>query len=259
MERYFSLALLLALLLAIYSCPAFADTEGVIIEDIELEAPELRQSDLVELDGIGLLDTDLLTDLVTGEDTISAEYPDSASDVIQNDSSSNYSLSETSITIGEKEKYTKLTVNATTSNGKSPKITWRSGNKKIAKVNSKTGKITGVKKGSTTIYAKIEGQKKEIKCKVKVLKAPKKKNFSISPQNGSLKVGQIGQYEITFDSGYGGSFTFSSSDTSIASIDENGVVTANSPGTCDITATMYNEVERTVSLQVLSNGSSESE
>ena len=131
MERYISLALLLALLLAIYSCPAFADTEGVIIEDIELEAPELRQSDLVELDGIGLLDTDLLTDLVTGEDTISAEYPDSASDVIQNDSSSNYSLSETSITIGEKEKYTKLTVNATTSNGKSPKITWRSGNKKI--------------------------------------------------------------------------------------------------------------------------------
>ena len=259
MERYISLALLLALLLATCSCPAFADTEGVIIEDIELEAPELRQSDLVELDGIGLLDTDLLTDLVTGEDTFSAGYPDSASDVIQNDSSSNYSLSETSITIGEKEKYTKLTVNATTSNGKSPKITWRSGNKKIAKVNSKTGKITGVKKGSTTIYAKIEGQKKEIKCKVKVLKAPKKKNFSISPQNGSLKVGQIGQYEITFDSGYGGSFTFSSSDTSIASIDENGVVTANSPGTCDITATMYNEVERTVSLQVLSNGSSESE
>jgi hypothetical protein len=88
MERYFSLALLLALLLATCSCPAFADTEGVIIEDLELEAPELRQSDLVELDGIGLLDTDLLTDLVTGEDTISAEYPDSASDVIQNDSSS---------------------------------------------------------------------------------------------------------------------------------------------------------------------------
>ena len=259
MERYLSLALLLALLLATCSCPAFADTEGVIIEDIEFEVPEFQQSDELELDGTGLLDTDLLTDLVTGGDALPGESTDPASDVIQNDSNSNYSLSETSITIGEKENYTKLTVNAPTSNGKSPKITWRSGNKKIAKVNSKTGKITGVKKGRTTIYAKVEGQKKEIKCKVKVLKAPKKKNFSISPQNGSLKVGQVGQYEIKFDSGYGGSFTFSSSDTGIAYIDENGVVTANSPGTCDITVTMYNEVERTVSLQVLDNGSSESE
>ena len=259
MERYLSLALLLALLLATCSCTAFADTEGVIIEDIEFEVPEFQQSDELELDGTGLLDTDLLTDLVTGGDALPGESTDPASDVIQNDSNSNYSLSETSITIGEKENYTKLTVNAPTSNGKSPKIRWRSGNKKIAKVNSKTGKITGVKKGSTTIYAKVEGQKKEIKCKVKVLKAPKKKNFSISPQNGSLKVGQVGQYEIKFDSGYGGSFTFSSSDTGIAYIDENGVVTANSPGTCDITVTMYNEVERTVSLQVLDNGSSESE
>ena len=259
MERYLSLALLLALLLATCSCPAFADTEGVVIEDIEIEAPELQQSDMLELDDLGSLDTDLLTDLVAGADAFSGESTNPASDVIQNDSNTNYSLSETSITIGEKEKYTKLTVNTPTSNGKSPKITWRSGNKKIAKVNSKTGKITGIKKGSTTIYAKIEGQKKEIKCKVKVLKAPKKKNFSISPQNGSLKVGQVGQYEIKFDSGYGGSFTFSSSDTGIAYIDENGVVTANSPGTCDITVTMYNDVERTVSLQVLSNGSSESE
>ena len=111
----------------------------------------------------------------------------------------------------------------TASNGKSPKITWRSANKKIAKVNSKTGKITGVKKGKTTIYAKVEGCKKEIKCKVKVLKSPQKKNFSISPKNGSLKVGQVGQYKIDFDSGYGGSFTFSSSDPEIASIDEKGL------------------------------------
>lgn len=259
MERYLSLALLLALLLATCSCPAFADTEEVLIEDIELDQSDLQQSDLLELDSTGLLDTDLLTDLLTGEDALSGESADQASDAIQNSSSSDYSLSETSITIGVKENYTKLTVNTPTSNGKAPKITWRSGNKKIAKVNSKTGKITGVKKGSTNIYAKIEGQKKEIKCKVKVLKAPKKKNFSISPQNGSLKVGQVGQYEIKFDRGYGGSFSFSSSDTGIAYIDENGVVTANSPGTCDITVTMYNEVSRTVSLQVLANGSSESE
>ena len=147
----------------------------------------------------------------------------------------------------------------TASNGKSPKIKWRSANKKIAKVDSKTGKITGVKKGKTTVYAKIEGYKKEIKCKVKVLKAPKARNFSISPKNGSLKVGQVGQYKIDFDSGYGGSFTFSSSDPEIASIDEKGLVTAVAPGTCKITATMYNDVSHTVSLQVLDSGSSEND
>ena len=97
------------------------------------------------------------------------------------------------------------------------------------------------------------------KCKVKVLKAPKKKNFSISPQNGSLRVGQTGQYKIKFDKGYGGSFTFESSDTNVAQIDENGVVTAIATGTCNITVTMYNEAQRTVSLQVIGNGSSQSE
>lgn len=254
MERCLCLALLLALLLATVSCPAFAETEGIIIEDMEVAEDDIPLSDELVLDDLDLVDGDLLADLDSGEAAESEEYGNQS-----NDSSTKYSLSESSITIGEKEKYTKLTVTMNASNGETPKITWRSGNKKIAKVNSKTGKITGVKKGSTTIYAKVEGCKKEIKCKVKVLKAPKKKNFSISPKNGSLKVGQVGQYTLKFDSGYGGGFTFSSSDESIASIDTNGLVTAIAPGTCQITATLYNDVERTVTLQVLSNGSSQSD
>jgi cell wall-associated NlpC family hydrolase len=206
------------------------------------------------LDDLDLVDGNLLADLETGETAEPAEYGSQS-----NGSGSKYALSETSITIGVKEKYTKLTVTMNASNDETPKITWRSGNKKIAKVNSKTGKITGVKKGKTTIYAKVEGYKKEIKCKVNVLKSPKARNFSISPKNGSLKVGQIGQYKIDFDHGYGGSFIFSSSDPEIASIDEKGLVTAIAPGTCKIKATMYNDVSHTVSLQVLDSGSSENE
>lgn len=260
MERYLCLALLLALIITMASCPAFAETDGVILEETELEEPILLLPDELDLSEQFDLDGELITDLETDEDALFAgETIEPVSGGFQSDNSSNYGLSASSITIGEKEAYTKLTVTMNVSNSESPRITWRSGNRRIAKVNSKTGKVTGVKKGKTTIYAKVEGCKKEIKCKVNVLKSPKKKNFSISPQNGSLKVGQVGQYQIKFDSGYGGSFSFSSSDEEVAFIDEKGLVTALAPGNCNITVTMYNEVEKTVSLQVLDSGSSENE
>ena len=264
MERNLRLALLWVLLLALASYPAFAETDGLVIEDLEVEAADGLSSD--ELDADGLLDLDgaLLDGLLADDDPEQAqpdeEDPDSSSGV-QANATTNYVLNASSIKIGVKEKYTKLKVTTATDNANDddmPKVTWRSANKKIAKVNSRTGKITGVKKGTTTIYAKIDGYK-EIKCKVKVLKSPKKKNFSISPENGSLRVGQTGEYKITFDKGYGGSFTFSSSDPDVATIDENGLVTAISAGTCDISVTMYNGAARTVTLEVLGRGSSQSE
>ena len=268
MERLLSLALLLALILTTVCSPAVAESDEILTGDTALAESDILPSGDFELDEADILDNDLPIDLEAQIDL--QPDPEAATDVqpddgegeppqagILSNGESKPRLSESSITIGVEEQYTKLVVLTNASNDSSPKIKWRSANKKIAKVNSKTGKITGVKKGKTTIYAKVEGYSKEIKCKVNVLKAPKKKNFSISPKNGSLKVGQVGQYTLKFDSGYGGGFTFSSSDPSIAEIDENGLVTAISPGTCEITATLYNEVERTVSLQVLKNGSSE--
>ena len=256
MLRYLSLALVIALLLITVNCAAFAET----IEDLDIEGTSSTDIDILQSDEMDLEALTLLSDLVTDGIPVNTEGETSSSDgSIQDNKSAAPTLTASSISIGVKEKYTKLKVQMTTSNAKAPKIKWRSANKKIAKVDSNTGKITGVKKGKTTIYAKVEGYKKEIKCKVNVLKSPKARNFSISPKNGSLKVGQVGQYLIKFDSGYGGSFTFSSSNPEIASIDENGLVTAVAPGTCKIKATMYNEVSHTVSLQVLDSGSSENE
>lgn len=259
MERYFSLALLLALLLTTVNSIAFAQTEDIGIEEAEFVESDVRLNNELDLRELDIVDLDLSSDLEADSNTQFTDEECESSDIAYQPNKSGPVLTATSITIGEKEKYTKLKVEMISSNGDSPKITWRSANKKIAKVDSKTGKVTGVKKGKTTIYAKVKGYKKEIKCKVNVLKAPKKEKFSISPENGSLKVGQIGQYKIVFKDGYGGSFTFSSSDPEIASIDEKGLVTAVAPGTCKITVTMYNEVSRTVSLQVLGAGSSENE
>ena len=259
MERYISLALLLALLLATVNCTALAEAEDVRIDDADFTESEVLAVDAIDLGDLDILDVDLLNDPEADDSLQLAAEEGEPSDEAFQTNKSNPKLTSTSISIGVKEKYTKLKVEMISNNGKSPKIKWRSANKKIAKVDSKTGKVTGVKKGKTTIYAKVEGYKKEIKCKVNVLKAPKAKNFSISPKNGSLKVGDVGQYKIDFDSGYGGSFTFSSSDPEIATIDEKGLVTAVAPGTCKITVTMYNEVSHTVSLQVLGSGSSEND
>ena len=46
------------------------------------------------------------------------------------------------------------------------KVTYKSSNKKIAKVNS-SGKVTGVKKGTVKITISCNGTKKVVKVKVK--------------------------------------------------------------------------------------------
>lgn len=71
------------------------------------------------------------------------------------------SVNKTKVTVKRKKSYT---VKAKAVPNK--KITWSSKNKKIATVNSK-GKITGKKKGTTYIYAKVNGLKKTIKVTVK--------------------------------------------------------------------------------------------
>lgn len=74
------------------------------------------------------------------------------------------SISKTKITVTKGKTYTLKM------NGTKQKVTWSSSSKKIAIVNSK-GKITAVKKGTTTIKAKVGG--KTYSCKV-VVQEPKK-------------------------------------------------------------------------------------
>ena len=164
-------------------------------------------------------------------------------------------LNKTSISIGVKEVYIDLLAELTPPDGEltcAQTITWSSSNKKIAKVNSVTGAITGVKDGSCTIKAVVPGGK-SAQCKVKVLKAPGKKQVSISPANGSLNVGQNGQYKITMTKGYGGSLIYESSNTDVATIDNSGIVTALAAGKTVITVTTYNGIKKTATLVVNSD------
>ena len=64
----------------------------------------------------------------------------------------------------QKGKSKKLQVKVKNADGK--KITYKSGNKKVAKVSS-SGKITGVRKGNTTITVKCNGISRKVKVTVK--------------------------------------------------------------------------------------------
>jgi uncharacterized protein YjdB len=118
-----------------------------------------------------------------------------------------------------------LYVIAITTNGAMP--TWRSSSSKIASVNT-YGKITAKKAGTATITAKIKNG--EASCKVTVNRT----KLTISDTVISMERGSTCQ--LTATTSNSSHITWKSSKKSIASIDENGCVTAVKPGETTITA-----------------------
>lgn len=104
------------------------------------------------------------------------------------------------------------------------KFKWTSSNKKVATVSSK-GIVTAKKKGKTTITAK-KG-KTTYKCKL-IVETPK-----LSKKTASLSVGKFYQFKV---SGTKQKIKWTSSDSSVVSINSKGKVTAQKAGTVFITA-----------------------
>lgn len=104
------------------------------------------------------------------------------------------------------------------------KFKWTSSNKKVATVSSK-GIVTAKKKGKTTITAK-KG-KITHKCKL-IVETPK-----LSKKTASLSVGKSYQFKV---SGTKQKIKWTSSDSSVVSINSKGKVTAKKAGTVFITA-----------------------
>ena len=106
----------------------------------------------------------------------------------------------------------------------SKKPTFTSSDSKVVSVNT-YGKITAKKAGSATITAKTKNA--EASCKVTVTKT--KVKTSLTLENGESAV-------LTAVSSTGHKVTWKSAKTSIASVSENGKVTAKKPGTTTVTA-----------------------
>ena len=139
-------------------------------------------------------------------------------------------------------------------------ITWNSSDTSIATV-GENGKITAVGKGQCTITATTSNGKTAT-CNITVINSAPE---SITLNKQTLQLDLNGTKEETLqatilpnDSYVNTNITWSSSDTSIATVDENGKVTAIGQGQCTITATTINgktaECKIEVNLNVDTNG-----
>lgn len=116
---------------------------------------------------------------------------------------------------------------AVTTTGEMPH--WKSSSSKIASVNT-YGKVTAKKPGTVTITAKIKNG--EATCKVTV----KKTTITLSQTSVSLERGET--LRLSASTSNHSSVTWKSSKKSIATVDENGLVTGMKPGETTITASV---------------------
>lgn len=129
----------------------------------------------------------------------------------------------------------------TDNNGKkisASKLTWSSNNKKIATVSS-NGVVKGVKKGKAVITGKLKGTNKKVQCVFTIYNI--KNSLELSHANMTLTAGETEAISVDIcrvdqtstDPSW---VTFSSSNSSVASIDAKGRVKAKKAGTATITA-----------------------
>lgn len=139
--------------------------------------------------------------------------------------------------------------------GTTKKVTWKSSNKKVATVTSK-GKVTAKKKGKATITAKVSGKK--YTCKVTVKEVALK---SISLNKTSLTLEKGNKYTLSVkykpsNTTVNKKVSWSSSNSSVATVDKNGNIYASSAGKATITAKVGNKTAKcvvTVQNSIVSN------
>ena len=147
------------------------------------------------------------------------------------------SLSRTSASI-KSGATLQLTCTLKPDNVTSKDVKWSSSNTSIATVDSK-GVVTAVKVGTATITATTtDGTNLSATCKVTV-DPVLATSISLNHTSASIKSGAILQLTCTLkpDNVTSKTVKWSSSDTGIATVDNNGVVTAVKVGTATITAT----------------------
>ena len=125
---------------------------------------------------------------------------------------------------------TSMTLSATASPSGSA-IVWSSSNAKVATV-TQDGVVTGVKKGSAYIYAKIQDTKIQAKCKVTV-SGP---TITMSESKATIYVGITKQLSAAPAPDASAAIVWSTSNKKVATVSQDGVVTGVKKGTAYIYA-----------------------
>ena len=256
LKRWFCLAIACVMLVASL---AYAEDNGVdgdaimleagdgpiieeLPEDLDIPLPENLE---LSLSDEGALDGGLGSELIPdGEITI-----DNAGDGDGGEENGpSLTLSASKLTIGVKEKCTILKATRVPEDA-ADTVTWSSSKTSVAKVDKKTGKITGVKKGSATITARTASGL-AASCAVTVKDAPGK--VTLTPAELTLSVGETYGLTAKLPSKTGSTLTYSSKDKTIATVGKlTGVVTAVAPGSTKITVKTFNGKTATCKLTVV--------
>lgn len=116
-----------------------------------------------------------------------------------------------------------------------PQRTWSSSNPSVVAVDAETGVVTGKGEGSATITVTVDGKSASTVVKVLYIKP---QTVAINPTSKTLVLNDTYQLEaittpaeVTYPE-----VTWSSSNSSVASVDENGLVTAKGLGSATISA-----------------------
>ena len=154
------------------------------------------------------------------------------------------------VTVGETLQLTATVVPDNTSN---PAVTWSSGNDAIAIVDE-TGKVTAIAAGTATITATTtDGSNLTASCEVTVKPAVILVN-SIVLDKTTAEVVEGGMVKLTAtvlpEDATDKSVTWTTSDAAIATVNEDGLVTAVAPGTVTITVSAKDGSDKTATCEV---------
>ncbi|MBQ8939790.1 MAG: Ig domain-containing protein [Paludibacteraceae bacterium] len=157
----------------------------------------------------------------------------------------------TSIEAGQSEQ---LTATVSPAGADDPSVTWSSDNTSVATVDQ-NGNVSALAPGTATITVTTTDGNKTATCTVTVTAPPAPIDVqSISMKStATIGIGASETLTVTYDpvdANTGKALTWSSSDNSVATVDENGKVTGVAAGTATITATTANNKTATCTVTV---------
>ena len=120
------------------------------------------------------------------------------------------------------------------------KFGWESSDEKVAKVNN--GTVTGVGAGTAVITAFAKDDP-SVKASVNVTVVSKVKKIALDKKKMTVPLGYTAEIKaaLTPENPTDPALIWTSSDEAVATVDENGVITAVSAGKCEITASPADE------------------
>lgn len=158
------------------------------------------------------------------------------------------SLAALSLDGGEEQK---VTAKLTPSDAKDVSLSWKSADKEVATVD-KDGNIKGVNTGETTVTVtdSVTGLSKDISVTVNGLELPDSMEFD--KKSVTLEVGEVYNSVLKFspEDITHTSAIYYTSDATIASVTNEGVITAKSEGNCTIEAYYENDFRLVATMEV---------